>query len=1494
MKKNILSLVGALVLSVFFIPQTSHADLSGTGTAIDPYIITTCVELQAIPSDVPNTVYYKLEGTEGAIDCSYTSTLNDNGEGGFYGFDPIDNFGGNLDGNSNTIANLYMNRPGENNVGLFMTFGSGANVHDLTFSGADITASAYAGILVGHIDNVNFTITDVSVDSSSIAGSGQTGGLVGFLYEDSGVVTGEISGGTVEADVNNNGAAGGLVGQADLYDGSTLTIDDVTVLSSLYGDDGIVGGFFGELSVQDGSTLNITDGSYGNGVAVINGSNDIGGIAGQAYMYNGYINISGTDVNLVLGGDNVPTYEVGGMFGYVEQSRGAKLRINFDSDEDSSVTVTSADGEDTETIEDFGGVIGYVYSQFWDSAGSEVNIEDTTVSGVIASDSDSIGGFVGLYESRDSSLIIEDSTSNADVYGAYYVGGLIGNADMNYASYMSLYSDYVGGEGAGVHATNSYVGGLIGEAYLIHGPQIYIDDTSVELPGEGQLSNDSDYGLGGFIGDISQRFRSVVYMYNSDANINVNTPDANSYGGLIGFSLLRYDSYISLNDTHTEGVISVDGTNNETYSLGGFIGEIDAKNSTLEISYGSYNGIDITGSGTSNGVYDVGGLVGYASADESPFNISISETENRGDLTMGAGDSFGGLIGYLSGDDENNGLVNIDDSNNSGNITADLNNGYDVGGFIGYNYSFDIDIGDSSVATDGPVTLSAYQAVGGFIGYNDMYNGNTLIIEESNTDVTRGSLDDSFSGGYYGGLVGYNYMEESTATISDSNSAFNLYDSEGSSRGEFYDVGGLIGENDTEYNSSLTIERSHSTGDIATSSNSVGGLVGYFYGYTDNGAEWNTLDITDSYSELNIPFAEYDAGGLVGDAVADDSLVKLNITDSNSSGTIGNAEDLSQIQTGYSGGLIGSVEPGEGGGESTVTITGSSSSTDVYSNSSGEAAYMGGLIGYIGEDMTTSIANSFATGDIISDGEGNSVGGLVGDQDGDLTVTASYATGNVVGYEYVGGLIGDSDGVLNIDNSYATGEATGNDSVGGLVGWTDTVTADHSYASGAVTAVGTGNVSAGGLFGLIEGTSSVSNSFATGVVSATDVEAVYIAGLIGDYEGDTTLTNNFYDQTRSGQEHCAVFDSESLDFNDAEGECEAVNTLADTGANYFFGDVTENHPFDNGDWDFETVWKTNDGALPTLRTIYQITATAGDNGNIDPSGVNSVSSGDELEFTITPDEGYEVEDVTVDGDSVGAVEEYTFSDISDNHTINATFSSTAVTYTLTTHMSGNGTGVIIVSPDDTIFNPDDVVTLTAVAAAKSTFKEWSGCSDETTTTIEVTMSADKTCTATFNKASTSGGGGGGGSVGHSSSGTTTTTTPNTPPANSPSDCTGGALFSASTGAKCGSSKTNIPGCEAGFLFSPSTGQSCAGSSQTNNTNVNNNTNNTPSSNTCSLTLNLKIGDTGTQVKCLQTILGITSDGIFGKGTKAAVIAFQKAHGLDTDGVVGPKTRQALM
>ena len=70
---------------------------------------------------------------------------------------------------------------------------------------------------------------------------------------------------------------------------------------------------------------------------------------------------------------------------------------------------------------------------------------------------------------------------------------------------------------------------------------------------------------------------------------------------------------------------------------------------------------------------------------------------------------------------------------------------------------------------------------------------------------------------------------------------------------------------------------------------------------------------------------------------------------------------------------------------------------------------------------------------------------------------------------------------------------------------------------------------------------------------------------------------------------------------------------------------------------------------------YTIWVTCGRNGSITPEQNTRVAEGRSRTFTITPDKGYEVADVLVDGESVGAVERYTFQNVQKSHTIKVSF-----------------------------------------------------------------------------------------------------------------------------------------------------------------------------------------------------------------------------------------------
>jgi hypothetical protein len=115
---------------------------------------------------------------------------------------------------------------------------------------------------------------------------------------------------------------------------------------------------------------------------------------------------------------------------------------------------------------------------------------------------------------------------------------------------------------------------------------------------------------------------------------------------------------------------------------------------------------------------------------------------------------------------------------------------------------------------------------------------------------------------------------------------------------------------------------------------------------------------------------------------------------------------------------------------------------------------------------------------------------------------------------------------------------------------------------------------------------------------------------------------------------------------------------------YTFSNVTANHTI----------------AATFAANTNTITASAGTGGSISPTGAVSVSYAASRAFTITPSTGYRVASVLVDGTSVGAVTTYTFSNVTANHTIAATFAANTTTFTISAGAEANGT----ISPSGTV------------------------------------------------------------------------------------------------------------------------------------------------------------------------------------------------------------------
>ena len=91
-----------------------------------------------------------------------------------------------------------------------------------------------------------------------------------------------------------------------------------------------------------------------------------------------------------------------------------------------------------------------------------------------------------------------------------------------------------------------------------------------------------------------------------------------------------------------------------------------------------------------------------------------------------------------------------------------------------------------------------------------------------------------------------------------------------------------------------------------------------------------------------------------------------------------------------------------------------------------------------------------------------------------------------------------------------------------------------------------------------------------------------------------------------------------------------------------------------GNRSYTAHWRYNGGGGSGY-SYYTIKATAGAGGSISPSGSVSVREGRDQTFTITPDKGYAVANVKIDGKSIGAAKSYTFENVSRTHTIEVIF-----------------------------------------------------------------------------------------------------------------------------------------------------------------------------------------------------------------------------------------------
>jgi len=175
---------------------------------------------------------------------------------------------------------------------------------------------------------------------------------------------------------------------------------------------------------------------------------------------------------------------------------------------------------------------------------------------------------------------------------------------------------------------------------------------------------------------------------------------------------------------------------------------------------------------------------------------------------------------------------------------------------------------------------------------------------------------------------------------------------------------------------------------------------------------------------------------------------------------------------------------------------------------SGYYGYVGGLIA---DTYGTTISDCYSTVTVTggTSGSGSHTGGLVGRCTNSSPISNSYhITGNVSGRDYVGGLVGVLESSSSVSQCYSSGSVSGTSAVGGLIG-SLSASVNDSYSRASVSNSGSNS---GGLVGQnVSG--SIDKCYSTGTATGT----LNVGGLLGSNSAGTT-TNSFWDTETSGTE----------------------------------------------------------------------------------------------------------------------------------------------------------------------------------------------------------------------------------------------------------------------------------------------------------------------------------------------------------------------------------------
>ncbi|MBR1931383.1 MAG: prepilin-type N-terminal cleavage/methylation domain-containing protein [Lachnospiraceae bacterium] len=895
--------------------------------------------------------------------------------------------------------------------GIAGTWYDGEVMRYCKMTGSIDSAVSNTGGLVGYQESGIIDATNEVAPGVVIKGTTQVGGIVGrfhAVYADK-AKRADMQVKTNYATVTGTERVGGFFGE---FKGGHIEFNDRINEGTITGSGSYVGGLVGYYTAGSSTDAPTYKGFQNcTNKGTVTGLSNVGGLVGYYAPYSTQVSYRPSETLTISDCKNLATVtqkggngsNIGGIIGYA-----LNLTLSVSNCTNSGDVVLA---DETAQSYNVGGIFGWV--------NYTVTISGCNNEGTIRGN-DRTGGIAGMLSSTGT---VTNSHNNGAVSGGKNVGGIIGNVGTANGQAVKLtMSGCTNKTGGKIVASDSCAGGIIGYARV--GAQTATTAPLSLTSCTNQATVDAPHELGGIAGYIYLT-RYTITSCNNTGNLgSSNRWEIYNAGGIVGYgqisagtveskitSCTNRGSLLHLSaaaDTAAAGGIM--GKTNQTIAidkctsgstLAGATGDVNKYTLSADAATSAVGGIigwieDAKSTGTAVKVtltgcknymkISAGGNLGYAggligrvdkmpvvlgSATASYLNNASYYCVNYGMITSnGAMTNSGGLVGMADGGTSLAlyGARNIPASSvNSATYTLALEAAgmSNVGGLIGHvNNVGTLTLTGVSGVNDNQRTIRStgnVENIGGILG--NMQNVTTVKLTEL---ANTGTFTYNGSVTRHGGIVGHiNNVKDAVLSNTDQNNTAGVkttgYNNVAQSGGIVGSVTNSVVTLGTEGNAASACDNIGALDTTMGLVSNSGGIVGYVTGAS------SAVTVNQSSNSGKIYSFGFGSknGGIIGTVEGAASAEAVNCANSGEVGGEGTAEKY--------GGIVGNAD-----GAGAIAVKGSTNTGKIYCKGASYDCKFGGVVGYANNTVSLSVVSSVNRGEVTSGNYGGQLGGVLG------------------------------------------------------------------------------------------------------------------------------------------------------------------------------------------------------------------------------------------------------------------------------------------------------------------------------------------------------------------------------------------------------------------------------------------------------------------------------------------------------------------------------------